>query len=77
MSDNKDKKTKDDTKPKPTVPVAVPVQAPTLFSGMDELNKKAATILFTEGEEAAIKHMFQHPYENRQMSYSQMRSFYG
>lgn len=51
--------------------------------GMDDLNKDAWDTLKNEGTAAAVTHMFKHPTEKdqhgnpRQMSYSEMRSFYG
>ena len=50
---------------------------------MDDNNKKAYNVMKTEGTDAAVKFMFQHPTENkedgkpRKMSYAEMRSFYG
>jgi len=49
---------------------------------MDDDNKKAAQVLATQGEKAAVQYMFQHPTEKdgdkpRQMSYSEMRMRYG
>jgi len=49
----------------------------TTMLGMDEYNKKAATIMLEKGSKAAEKYMFQHPTEKRSMSYSEMRSLYG
>ena len=50
---------------------------------MDDNNKKAYDVMKTEGTDAAVKFMFQHPTEKkddgkpRKMSYAEMRSFYG
>jgi hypothetical protein len=50
---------------------------------MDENNIKAFEILKTEGPTKAAEFMFKHPTEKnengeqRKMSYSEMRSFYG
>ena len=41
-----------------------------------EANRKAATILFTQGTEAAVKHMFTRD-DGTQRSYAEMRSLYG
>ena len=45
--------------------------------GMDENNKKALDILTTEGSKAAIDFMFKDPKTGRQLSYAEMRSYYG
>ena len=53
------------------------------YDQMDENNKKALKVLTTKGTEEAIKYMFKHPTEKdsegkaREMSYVEMRSFYG
>lgn len=49
---------------------------------MDKNNKKAAQVMLTEGMDEAVKYMFQHPTETkdekpRQMSYAEMRMYYG
>ncbi len=51
---------------------------------MDENNKKMLKIFQEQGAEVACKKMFEHPTEKntdgittRQMSYAEMRSFYG
>lgn len=51
---------------------------------MDELNKKAANVLVTQGDQAFIEHVFTHPEdhdkpkeEKRQLSYAEMRMLYG
>tara|TARA_Y100000593_G_C4040810_1_gene205029 strand:- start:2 stop:232 length:231 start_codon:yes stop_codon:yes gene_type:complete len=44
---------------------------------MDENNLKIAKVMSEQGMEAAAKQMFTHPYENRPMTYGEMRSFYG
>ena len=50
---------------------------------MDENNKKAFEIRKNEGSQKAVEFMFKHPTEKnedgeqRKMSYSEMRSFYG
>tara|TARA_Y100001970_G_scaffold176159_1_gene214729 strand:- start:2405 stop:3517 length:1113 start_codon:yes stop_codon:yes gene_type:complete len=46
-------------------------------SGMDKHNLKMANVIGEEGMDEAVKQMFVHPTEGRQMSYSEMRSFYG
>jgi len=46
-------------------------------SGMDEHNLKMANVIADKGMDEAVKQMFVHPTEGRQMSYSEMRSFYG
>ena len=43
---------------------------------MDELNKKAATVMKNEGMEAAVKHMFTGE-NGKQLSYAEMRERYG
>jgi hypothetical protein len=54
-----------------------------IVKNMDTNNKKAAKIMNKEGMEAAVKFMFQHPTEKtsdgkpREMSYSEMRYYYG
>jgi len=45
--------------------------------GMDAHNLKMAQTMATQGMEEATKQMFVHPTEARQMSYAEMRSFYG
>ena len=45
--------------------------------GMDDNNKKALNVMATEGFDAAVKHMFKHPENGRQLSYGEMRMFYG
>lgn len=45
--------------------------------GMDDNNKKALEVMATQGTDAAIKHMFKHPETGRQLSYGEMRMFYG
>lgn len=45
-----------------------------------ENNKKALDLLrrgTTSGEKEAVKFMFSHPETGRQLSYSEMRSYYG
>ena len=44
---------------------------------MDDLNKKAATILITKGPDAAIKHMFTDQTTGKPLTYGEMRSRYG
>ena len=44
---------------------------------MDDNNKKALEVMATQGTDAAIKHMFKHPETGRQLSYGEMRMFYG
>lgn len=46
-------------------------------SGMDGHNLKMANVIADKGMDEAVKQMFVHPTEGRQMSYSEMRSFYG
>jgi len=45
--------------------------------GMDDNNLKMANVMAEKGMDEAVKQMFVHPTEGRQMSYSEMRSFYG
>jgi hypothetical protein len=45
--------------------------------GMDKHNLKMANIIAEKGMDEATKQMFVHPTEGRQMSYAEMRSFYG
>ena len=50
---------------------------------MNDNNKKAYNVMKAKGTDAAVKFMFQHPTEKkedknpREMSYAEMRSFYG
>ena len=44
---------------------------------MDKHNLKMAKVMADEGMDEAVKQMFVHPAEGRQMSYGEMRSFYG
>ena len=46
------------------------------YRNMDELNKKAATVMKNEGMEAAVKHMFTGE-NGKQLSYAEMRERYG
>ena len=46
-------------------------------TGMDKHNLKMANIIAEKGMDEATKQMFVHPTEGRQMSYAEMRSFYG
>ena len=46
------------------------------FKNMDDLNKKAATVMKEEGMEAAVKHMFTGE-NGKQLSYAEMRARYG
>jgi len=54
-----------------------------IVKSMDINNKKAAEIMNKGGMEEAVKFMFQHPTEKtsdgkpREMSYSEMRYYYG
>ena len=48
-----------------------------LSQGMNQLNKDALNVMASQGEKEAIKHMFTHPETGRQLSYGEMRSFYG
>lgn len=54
-----------------------------IVKNMDTNNKKAAEIMNKGGMEEAVKFMFQHPTEKtsdgkpREMSYSEMRYYYG
>ena len=54
-----------------------------LIDNMDDNNKKAATIMNNDGIDKAIEFMFTHPTETneqgkpRQMSYAEMRYYYG
>ena len=45
--------------------------------GMDEHNLKMANVIAEKGMDEGVKQMFVHPTEGRQMSYGEMRSFYG
>ena len=47
------------------------------IDNMDDLNKKAATILITKGPDAAIKHMFTDQTTGKPLTYGEMRSRYG
>lgn len=44
---------------------------------MDKHNLKMAKTMSEKGMDEAVKQMFIHPIEGRQMSYGEMRSFYG
>ena len=44
---------------------------------MDPLNQQALTILLSQGTTAAVKHMFTHETDGRQLTYSEMRERYG
>jgi hypothetical protein len=44
---------------------------------MDPLNQQALTILLSRGTTAAVKHMFTHETDGRQLTYSEMRERYG
>jgi len=44
---------------------------------MDVHNQKMIKIVIDKGMDEAVKQMFIHPTERRQMSYGEMRSFYG
>ena len=52
-------------------------------TGMDANNQKAFDIMSKEGTQKAVEFMFQHPNEKnsdgtpRNLSYGEMRSFYG
>jgi hypothetical protein len=46
------------------------------YKNMDDLNKKATTVMKEEGMEAAVKHMFTGENE-QQLSYAEMRARYG
>jgi hypothetical protein len=46
------------------------------YKNMDDLNKKAATVMKEEGMEAAVKHMFTGE-NGKQLSYAEMRARYG
>jgi hypothetical protein len=46
------------------------------YKNMDDLNKKAATVMKEEGVEAAVKHMFTGE-NGKQLSYAEMRARYG
>ena len=54
-----------------------------VINGMDDNNNKALHIMNTQGIPQAMEFMFQHPTETtkdgkpRQMSYSEMRMYYG
>jgi len=51
---------------------------------MDEVNRKAANVLVTQGESAFLEHVFTNPEdhnkppeERRRLSYAEMRMLYG
>ena len=44
---------------------------------MDKHNLKMAKVMADKGMDESVKQMFVHPTEGRQMSYGEMRSFYG
>ena len=55
-----------------------PIQIPQIsMDNMDDVNKKAATILITKGPDAAIKHMFTDQTTGKPVTYGEMRSRYG
>jgi hypothetical protein len=55
-----------------------PIQIPQIsMDNMDDVNKKAATILITKGPDAAIKHMFTDQTTGKPLTYGEMRSRYG
>ena len=55
-----------------------PIQIPQIsMDNMDNVNKKAATILITKGPDAAIKHMFTDQTTGKPLTYGEMRSRYG
>ena len=45
--------------------------------GMDGYNLKMAQTMANKGMDEAVKQMFVNPIDGRQMSYGEMRSFYG
>jgi len=46
------------------------------YKNMDDLNKKAATVMKEEGMDAAVKNMFTGE-KGQQLSYAEMRAKYG
>ena len=48
-----------------------------LYKNMDDNNKKACDIILEKGINAGIEHMFKNPVTGKEMSYAEMRSFYG
>ena len=50
---------------------------PGCYDQMDKNNKNALNIGASQGAKAAAQHMFKHPETGRQLSYAEMRSFYG
>jgi hypothetical protein len=46
-------------------------------TSMNEHNLKMANVMAEKGMDEAVKQMFVHPTEGRQLSYAEMRSFYG
>jgi hypothetical protein len=57
-------------------PLATENRVDTSHGGMDAANAKATKILFEEGGEAAVSHMFTRA-DGSSRSYSEMRSIYG
>ena len=66
------------TEPTKTEPVkADPPSAAPSKTTMDAANSKAANILFTQGSQAFVKHVFTDQGTGRELSYSEMRQLYG
>jgi len=65
------------TKTEPTKTEPVKADPPSSKTTMDAANSKAANILFTQGSQAFVKHVFTDQGTGRELSYSEMRQLYG